>query len=206
MVKKRVTSKFKQTRSTNTRQKIIDAAEHYFCQNGYYNSSVKKLAAAANVSIGSFYFYFKGKDELWIEVYRTQNERFVHTIVNSINKVEQYKKNRKSWLHEFIMDLLKTYGNSCKMRAEMKVLNYGNPKIAGQRALIKDQAMDCMMESFEHSPMMHDLKVKNPRIALSLITDIMDSTYERITSAAQTEDKESIIEECCDAIYKYLLL
>lgn len=206
MAKKKITSKFKQARSTNTKQKILDAGEHYFCQNGYYNSSVQKLAAAANVSIGSFYFYFKDKDELWIEVYRTQNERFVHTIVNSINKVEQYKNDRRAWLHEFIMELLKNYGNSGKMRSEMKVLNYGNSKIAGQRALIKDQVLDCMMESIENSPMMHDLKVKNPRIALSLTTDIMDSTYDRVTSAAQIEDKERIIAECLDAIYKYLLL
>ena len=164
------------------------------------------MATAANVSIGSFYFYFKDKDELWIEVYRTQNERFVHTIVNSINKVEQYKNDRRAWLYEFIMDLLKTYGNSGRMRSEMKVLDYGNRKIADQRALIKDQALNCMMESIENSPMMHDLKVKNPQIALLLTTDIMDSTYDRITSATQTEDKESIIEECLDAIYKYLLL
>lgn len=104
------------------------------------------------------------------------------------------------------MDLLKIYGNSEKMRSEMKVFNYGNPKIFGQRALIKNQALDCMMESIENSPMMYDLKVKNPRIALLLTTDIMDSTYDRITSTAQTEDKKSIIEECLNAIYKYLLL
>lgn len=206
MTKKRVTSKFKQTRSSRTRQKILDAAERYFCQNGYYNSSVQKLAAAANVSIGSFYFYFKSKDDLWIEVYRGQNDRFIHTIVESISKVEQYKKDRKAWLHEFILNLLKTYGNSGKMRSELKVLNYGNPKIAYQRALIKDQALTRMMDFIENSPMTDDLKVKNLRIALLLTTDIMDSTYDRIIGAVQTKDKESLIEECQDAIYKYLLL
>ncbi len=206
MTKKRVTSKFKQTRSTNTKHRIVEAAEYYFCQNGYYNSSVQKLAAAANVSIGSFYFYFKDKDELWIEVYRKQNERFIQTIGDSLNKVEEYKKDRKAWLREFILDLLKTYGNSNKMRSELKVLNYENPKIAHQRELIKEQALTQMMESIESSPMMHDLKVKNSRIALLLTTDIMDSTYERVTGTAQASDKESIVEECLDAIYKYLLL
>ena len=206
MDKKRVTSKFKQTRSANTRQKILDAAERYFCQNGYYNSSVQKLTASANVSIGSFYFYFEDKDELWIEVYRKQNERFIQTISNSLNKIEQYKKDKKAWLLEFILDLLKTYGNSGKMRSEMKVLNYENPKIARQRELIKEQALTRIMESVESSPMIDDLKVKNLRVALLLTTDIMDSTYDRVSGAVLASDKKSIVEECLDAIYKYMLL
>jgi AcrR family transcriptional regulator len=141
MDKKRITSKFKQTRSANTRQAIVEAAESCFCQKGYFETSVKELATAAKVSIGSFYFYFKDKDELLMEVYRNQNERFIQTISSSLHKTTQYKTDRKAWLREFILDLLRTYGKSAKMRSELRVLNYENPKISLQKRLISEQAL-----------------------------------------------------------------
>lgn len=206
MAKEKVVSKFKQSRSMNTKQKIVEAAEHCFCQYGYYGSSVQKLTEAANVSIGSFYFYFKDKDELLIEVYKRQNEAFIQTINNSFSKIEQYQNNRKSWLYEFILDLIKTYGNSGKLRSELKVLDYENSNIAMQRKQIKSQAVKLIMESAENSPMIADLTVKHPQIALLFVIDMVDATYDRIASGNQTGNREDIVEECFDAIYKYMFL
>ena len=206
MAKKRIISKFKQSRSSNTKQKIIEAAECYFCQNGYYGSSVQKLADAANVSIGSFYFYFKDKDELLIEVYLRQNEKFLQTISNSLRKTDLYTSDRKAWINAFILDLLDTYGNSGKLRAELKALNYENPQISQQRKLIKNQTVKLMMDSIKNSLMINDLKVKHPQIAVLFIIDMVDSTYDRIASGDQTDNKEDVIEECFDAVYKYLFL
>lgn len=208
MDKKRITSKFKQTRSANTRQAIVEAAESCFCQKGYFETSVKELATAAKVSIGSFYFYFKDKDELLMEVYRNQNERFIQAISSSLHKTTQYKTDRKAWLREFILDLLRTYGKSAKMRSELRVLNYENPKISLQKRLISEQALSHIMKSIENSPMINDLKVKNPQIAILMVTDIVNFTYDRIAgeNGCQEENKDDIIEECFDIVYKYLFL
>lgn len=206
MPKNRIVSKFKQSRSINTKRKIIQAAGQYFCCNGYYGSSVKGLANAAGVSVGSFYFYFKDKDELLIEVYRQQSEKFIKTIKNSLSKTEQYRKDRKAWLHEFILDLLNTYGDSWKLRLELKVLNYENPQVAVQRKLIKNRMIELMVKSIESSPMKADLKVKHLRTALLFIIDIVDAAYDRIASEGQSDNKEETIEECFSILYKYLLL
>ncbi len=206
MAKKRVTSKFRQTRSTNTKQKIIEAAEDFFCQNGFYGSSVQRLAAAANVSIGSFYFYFKDKDELLLEVYKKQSERFVQTIEQELGKIEQYQQNRKAWLREFIQNVLSAYGNSGKLRFELKALNYENPQIALQRNLIRERTLALMLESIERCPMINDLKIRHPRTALLITIDLMDSVYDRLSCENPTGDREDILEEYVDAVYKYLLL
>lgn len=206
MAKERVTSKFRQARSTNTKQKIVEAAEDFFCQNGYYGSSVQKLAVAADVSIGSFYFYFKDKDELLLEVYKRQSERFIQTIEEELGKTEQYQRNRKAWLREFIRNILRTYGNSGKLRFELKALNYENPQIALQRNLIRERTLALMLESFERCPIVNDLKVGHPRTALLLTIDLMDSVYDRLTCENPTDEREDIIEEYVDAVYKYLLV
>ncbi len=206
MAGKRIVSKLKQARGINTREKILEAAERCFCENGYYEATIRKLAAAAQVSIGSFYFYFKDKDELLIEVYRRQNEKFLHTLAASIGKKEQYKNNKKAWLHEFIVDLLRTYGNSGKLRIELKALNYENPQVAEQKNLIKKQTVELMMESIRSSLVMRELKVKHPQIAILFVIDMVDSTYDQLTREEHAGEREDIIDECFDAIYKYLFL
>lgn len=206
MNQKRIVSKFKQTRSAGTKQKIVGAAEEYFCRNGFYGSSVQKLAGAANVSVGGFYFYFRDKEELLLEVCREQNERFLQAISGALGKTCRYQSDRRAWLREFISDVLAAYGNSGKLRAELKALNYENPRIARQKKQIKDRAVRLMMESIENSPMTGDLRVKHPGIALLFVIDMMDATYDRIESGDWAANREDVVEECVDAIYKYLFL
>ena len=48
----------------NTRGNIITAAWQLFYEQGYENTTVDEIIAAANTSKGSFYHYFNGKDAL----------------------------------------------------------------------------------------------------------------------------------------------
>ena len=206
MEKDRIVSKLKQARGINTKEKIVEAAERYFCENGYYEATIRKLADAAGVSIGSFYFYFKNMDDLLLEVSRRQNERFLHTIGASLAKTDCYKADRREWLRGFILDLLNTYGNSGKLRVELRALNYEKPKIACQKKMQNDQAIKLMMDSIGSSLMMNDLKVTHPQIALLFVIDMVDSTYDRIAGGNPAQRSEDIIDECVDAVYKYLFL
>jgi len=71
--------------------------------------------------------------------------------------------------------------------------------------MVKNQAVEMMMESIGGSLMISDLKVKHPQIALLFIIDMFDATYDHIAGGDQM-DKEAIIEECLDAVYKYPFL
>lgn len=48
----------------NTKGRIITAAWALFYEQGYDNTTVEEIIAAAKTSKGSFYHYFKGKDAL----------------------------------------------------------------------------------------------------------------------------------------------
>lgn len=47
---------------------IIDAAYSEFLKYDYKKASVKRIAKAANISIGSFYDYFSDKDDLFLHL------------------------------------------------------------------------------------------------------------------------------------------
>src|SRR4030081_2144395 len=54
--------------STGKRESILRAATRVFARNGYFNSKVADIAAAAGVAGGTVYLYFKSKEEIlhWI--------------------------------------------------------------------------------------------------------------------------------------------
>ncbi|MGK2866078.1 MAG: TetR/AcrR family transcriptional regulator [Mycobacterium sp.] len=54
----------RQQRSTQTRRDILDAAARVFSEHGYAAGTTNRIAAAAEVSIGSLYQYFPNKDAI----------------------------------------------------------------------------------------------------------------------------------------------
>lgn len=70
------TSEETQIRKDAKRQHILDIAASVFANRGYHNTAVKDIVAAAGISVGSFYFYFKGKEQLFTELFVTVNESF----------------------------------------------------------------------------------------------------------------------------------
>ena len=205
MKKSRIVSQFKQARSINTKEKIIDAATRYFCENGFYTASIRKLAQAANISIGSFYFYFKDKDELFLEVMRMQNDRFISGATEAFHMTEIYHEDKKKWLRAFFVNLLNAHENLGKMRNELKALYYENPRIA----CLKDeqeQAARKLISDLCNKLFKDDLKVNNPEIAILILSDLTDAALDRITYGDNSVNKEEILDECIEAMYKYLFL
>lgn len=52
------------------RKHILDTALLVFADKGFYATSIQDICRAANVSVGSIYFYFKNKEEIYEAVYQ----------------------------------------------------------------------------------------------------------------------------------------
>lgn len=52
-------------RGEATRQRLLQAAEEVFAEKGFHASTVADLTARAGVGLGTFYFYFPGKLEIF---------------------------------------------------------------------------------------------------------------------------------------------
>ncbi len=57
-----------QTRSINTKNKIILAGYELFAKNGYYKTNTAQIAKEAQVSTGIVYGYFNNKKDILVEV------------------------------------------------------------------------------------------------------------------------------------------
>jgi AcrR family transcriptional regulator len=86
--------------------RLVEAAEELFCNRGYNETSVRDIAAAAGCNIASVNYYFGGKDNLYVEVWRRHLAELRDVRLASIEEV--MSESGRPQLEE----LLKSYANS----------------------------------------------------------------------------------------------
>ena len=55
--------------NTEKYQKILEAAISVIAQEGFFNSTVSKIAQAAGVADGTIYLYFKNKNDILVHFF-----------------------------------------------------------------------------------------------------------------------------------------
>lgn len=75
-------------RGVETRQKLLDAAEHVFGEVGYHDASIVKVTEAAGVGQGTFYLYFGSKKDVFDELVRDLNRRVRHAMKKASSQGE----------------------------------------------------------------------------------------------------------------------
>ena len=92
-----------QSRSKETKEQIVDAAEEMFRQHGFHGTNTKEIAKHAKVAVGSVYAYFKNKKELYMVVLEGYSRKIFEQI-RGITIDFTPRPNRS----EYFLGLLKT--------------------------------------------------------------------------------------------------
>jgi AcrR family transcriptional regulator len=66
-------------RGEATRQRVLEAAERVFGDKGYYGASVTEITRAAGVAQGTFYLYFRGKKEIFLDLVDSIGSRLLQS-------------------------------------------------------------------------------------------------------------------------------
>ena len=76
--------KVRQARAAETRKRIVAAAKKLITENGFENVSIEEIAKEAEVSTGSFYTYFKKKEDVIEEL----NQLSFYRLAESTNEMK----------------------------------------------------------------------------------------------------------------------
>jgi AcrR family transcriptional regulator len=86
---------------TDTKQKIMDAAEKLFAELSVEGASLRAITDAAGVNLGSVYYYFKNKEQLVQEVLQRRLDQFNQEGEAQIASIMKYQRTpsiRDIWL------------------------------------------------------------------------------------------------------------
>lgn len=71
-------------RRDNRRPLVLDAAAHYFREQGYAAASMRDIAAEAGMKAGSMYYYFPSKADLLIAVHEEGIRRISDAVADAV--------------------------------------------------------------------------------------------------------------------------
>jgi len=88
-VNQKVTTLKPVLKKDKTRKVLLDKAAQMFSRQGYQSTSLKEIAAAADMKAGSLYYHFESKEALMAEVLDRSIQYISDTVAEEVEKLEE---------------------------------------------------------------------------------------------------------------------
>lgn len=81
-----------------SKQKILEAAQTVFAEQGYAQASMRTIAQAAGISVGGLYLYFKNKEELYLTLIQAWMDNLNGSTREALQKVDDPGESLKAFI------------------------------------------------------------------------------------------------------------
>ena len=68
-----------------SKEEILHNARELFFEKGYKDTNISDITKKTGIAVGSFYNFYKSKDEIFIEIFLEENEKLIRRIIDSVN-------------------------------------------------------------------------------------------------------------------------
>ena len=194
----------KQTRSMETKEKIIKTALRLFCENGFHKTTTNEIAKQAAVPIGSLYSYFKNKDMILLEILDNYNQAFMDRFdkLNIGENIDRSQNDKKSWIKKTIETLIEIHEETKEFNLELQALYHSMPEVSEIHSIHDLKINERIIKEFEYFK--DELKTTDIEVAAIITNDIISSVVDRIVFTNNPVGRDRIINQGVEAIYKYL--
>lgn len=92
----------KTERGRRTLRRLLDAAEQEFGARGYHETAISNITQAAGVGLGTFYVYFKSKDEVFKALVADMGARTRHVLSESVKDAPNRLEAERLGIHAYV--------------------------------------------------------------------------------------------------------
>lgn len=181
----------KELRNAEVKEKIIKVAIEEFAKNGYKAASTNNICKKAKVSKGLIYYYFKSKEEIYLNALRFVIDRFKENVTieiddknkNGIDYISEYFDTKFKFFREnplysmLIVNSVLYYNVEEAIKLSDEFQNYNNELIYG------------VIKNIDINPKFDREK------AFELIMIIGEKLEEKHMKNIEVKDKETVIED-----------
>ncbi len=97
----------------DTKQKIIETGARIIHRKGYNHTGIQEVIKAAGVPKGSFYFYFKSKEDFGLHVIDFYNNMYLGMIDPIVNNKDLLPLNRIEKMFDLFIGIFKKLDYTC---------------------------------------------------------------------------------------------
>ena len=201
----RESTKTKQPRSLETREKIVAVGKRMFCESGYHAVSSKRIAKEAGVATGTFYLHFNDKKSLLIEIYRRHMEQ-VHRELETYFETDPFASldasDKRPLMKEIVTLVYRTHDLSPELHREISVLSQTDSDFA---ALDKEEKRRSHAKLGKVlSPHLNGMRVQDPAAAVFVISQAMEAVIHAVIMHKPPMAKKRLLDALADMLSRYL--
>ncbi len=153
--------------------RILEAAYQLFVEQGFEEVSIQEIADRADVAKGTFYLYFRDKEELKECVITQKSNELFQRALNAVQQTNiRDFEGQIIFIIDYIMDVLSQNKEALKLIS--KNLSFGvlNRKM---NTMFTDEKAD-IVQILISAAEKNNIQLKNPRILLFMIIELASST------------------------------
>lgn len=140
---------FKQERAKKTHEALIRAGARVFAERGFEGAQTPDIAAAAGVSTGAFYRYFKDKRVLFIEVVARYLEDASAAIATRLHPELMAREDRRAAIDEVIDVLFEHTRRNAALARVYLAMSLTDPEVGELRARFEAQEQSTLAKLME---------------------------------------------------------
>jgi AcrR family transcriptional regulator len=193
-----------QKRSMEKKNKIINAGIELFSNKGYHNTNSTDIANRAEVSIGTFYAYFKDKKEVFEECLTFHFNELVNRVYSFANEAIKTIKDKRKFFRAIFEKFYEIHKNVTQRDAEIMAMKQIDPEV---KKLVEKKETDAVEKTIVLlNYFKDDLKVRDIKVAGRIINIAVESVIHYIDFSDEKIPKEKFFDELEDMVYKYLFI
>ena len=168
-----------QARSREKRTEILKAAARLFAERGYAGTTSDDIAAAAGVSVGTFYNYFRNKRQALVTLVIERVEEIFSNI--QLAHMDFTQGNREETIREAITAVMDSTHTALR-RVWLELMSH-DPELVPYQEIIRRHTLAKVEENLHHAVALGqtwpDLDVEATALAIFNLMDVMSLRRER---------------------------
>jgi AcrR family transcriptional regulator len=194
----------KQARSKQTKEKITQAAILLFQERGYEKTTSNDIAAAAGVSVGSFYVYFTDKRQLMLTIFdRLADEMFKHAF-DSLKPELLFDSELRAGIRQAVTNTVEDKQRLSGLHRVICELVLKDEEFAARQKALIERSLSKIREIISlasKAGLTWEIDVEAATFVVHRV--VFDLSQDYVTGAVEF-DKERAIDSLTDMIYRYL--
>ncbi len=192
-----------QKRSIGTRMRIVEAARVIFAEEGFHATNTKRIAARANVAIGSFYAYFQDKKEVFLAVLEEYNRAIAERITFLLPD-PHIPADKEEILSGLIKEIIDAHYHDPGLHHEITLLAQTDPDV---RRIVEKQESEQKALAVRYLVVWRDhISVEDLEAAAFVVFGAVESVAHALALGQTNLDSKRLRKELTAMICRYLFL
>ncbi len=192
-----------QDRSIARKENIIDAAYKLVKRRGYAETGIRDIVEEAGVSIGTFYAYYKDKNDIAFEVIRKYSEEFYGNLASETIEALPENADLSRIILEILTRMRKSALKNKKLHRELAVLSLTDQTLAiATKKIERERIQKEVLKLLQHFG--KNLQLRTEPASLLIAQRAMDDIITYMILQGFDVPDQKILEETALMIGTYL--